>query len=186
MAQVTDFERQVTREALCNELLISAALAIGSTAANIANGAATYLSDGVFKSLSSNAAGTAPALPTGWKPGYYVQPDGTTAYYTVAITGGGTIYVFQGDYVGRQYTDDTGIPRTATVANIPSLPTGYYNRGTTNVGSVAPGGWVTLAPLTLLGIMKVTTSGAAYTPGTTALTGIATFTNCAHIPSTAP
>lgn len=185
MASTNDFTNQPLREALSNALLGSAALAVGSTAANVANGAASFLSDGVFKSLSANAAGTAPALPTGWKPGYYVQPDGTTAYYTVAITGAGTIYVFQGDYVGRQYVDDTGIPRTATVANIPALPTGYVNRGTTTVSGVAPGGFVPLQ-LTLLGVAKVVTSGAAYTPGTTALTGIATFTNCQQIPATAP
>ena len=93
--------------------------------------------------------------------------------------------MFQGDYVGRQYVDDTGIPRTATVANIPALPTGYVNRGTTTVSGVAPGGFVPLQ-LTLLGVAKVVTSGAAYTPGTTALTGIATFTNCSQIPATAP
>lgn len=185
MAFTTDFNLQSLREAISNQLLGTAALAIGSTAANIANGACAYKNDGIFKSLSSNAAGTALALPTGYKPGYYVQPDGTTVYYTVGITAGGTIYVFQGDYVGRTYTDDTGIPRAVTVANMPALPTGYYNRGTTTVSGVAPGGWVPLT-LTLLGVMKVVTSGATYTPGTTALTSIATFTQCDQLPSTLP
>lgn len=185
MASTNDFTVQALREAISNQLLGTAALAIGSTAANIANGACAFKSDGVFKSLSSNAAGTALALPTGYKPGYYVQPDGTTVYYSVGITAGGTIYVFQGDYAGRQYTDETGLPRTATVANLPTLPTGYYNKGTTTVSGVAPGGWVPLS-LTLLGVMKVVTSGAAFTPATTALTSIATFTQCDQLPSTLP
>ena len=185
MASTSDFNLQSLREAISNQLLGTAALAIGSTAANIANGACAYKNDGIFKSLSANAAGTALALPTGYKPGYYVQPDGTTVYYTVGITAAGTIYVFQGDYVGRAYVDETGLPRTATVANMPAMPTGYYNKGTTTVGGVAPGGWVPLS-LTLLGVMKVVTSGATFTPATTALTGIATFTQCDQLPSTLP
>jgi len=75
---------------LGNRVLASAALAIGSTPANVATGAFTYMIGGQIYSKSAVAAGTAFTDVT-------VQADGTTKLYLLVINAAGTITIINGE-----------------------------------------------------------------------------------------
>jgi len=75
---------------LGNRVLASAALAIGSTAANVATGAFTYMIGGQIYSKGAVAAGTA---FTDLTP----LVDGNTAMYLLAINAAGTITIINGE-----------------------------------------------------------------------------------------
>ncbi len=95
----------------------------------------------------------------------YVQPAGTTAYYTLGLNAAGTVCVVQGSYAGQKLSQDPTVGIGQSVAgatwvgdgSIPDVPDGY----------------------TCFGILKVVTAGAAtFTAGTTAL-------NAANVTATA-
>lgn len=97
--------------------------------------------------------------PTGL-PGFYVQPAGTTVYYVFGTNSAGTVKCVQGTYDGQ-------------VLNPAS---GYTQLGKSVIPDVPAEGF------TPLFVMKVVSGGSAFTPATTALTGIATFKDVGVLP----
>ena len=116
-----------------NRVLGSAALEIGTTAANVATGAFDYMVDGIIYSKGAVAAGTAFTDTT-------PLADGNTAMYLLAIDAAGTITIINGEptpIVAGQPDD----------LRVPACPLDH----------------------TPIGAVKVATSGADFTPGTTDL-----------------
>lgn len=88
-----------------NRVMASAAVAIGSTASQVATGAFTYMIDGVIYSKGAVAAGTAFTDET-------PQPADTTALYLLAINAAGDITIINGEptpITGGQ-PDDLRVP----------------------------------------------------------------------------
>lgn len=156
---------------LANCVLGKVSAVIGATATAVTTtGAVAYAIDGVLRTLAAltnqalSAILTADVAGGNWiQPsginGFYVQPAGTTVYYVFCVNSAGTIKVVQGTY-----------------QNQPIAAGGYTVIGTGNVPDV-PDGWI---PFT---IMKLASGGATFTPGTTALTGLATFLDVAVLPA---
>lgn len=106
----------------------------------------------------------------------YAQPIGSTAYLVLGVNAAGTIAVVQGTFAGQNLTSapTAGIGALANMGanlvgdgSIPSLPDGF-------------------APL---GLIKVVSASAAFTPGTTNLNtaGLTfTFYDIGLIPSVKP
>lgn len=160
-----------------NAVLTKANAVIGATASAFTTGnAITYAIGGVLRSLAAqtNTALTAmaqadiPGLPSNadWRQpsgsvGFYVQPANTTVYYVLAVNASGTVRVVQGTYDGQPLSQ----------------------LGTTMVGKSVipdiPDQFVAFA------VIKVVTAGSAFTPGTTALTGLATFIDVSVLPEAA-
>lgn len=131
----------------------------GATATVATTGVVISQIDGVTRSRAALAAQS--LAPTHSIFGeastaVYAQPIGTTAYLTLGVSAAGTIAVVQGTFAGQNL--------------VPSATSGLgalSNAGTNLVGdgSIAnlPDGF---APL---GLVKVVTNSAAFTPGTTLL-----------------
>lgn len=117
---------------LGNRVLTTPAVAIGSTPANVATGAFTYMIDGVVYSKSAVAAGTAFTNVT-------PQADGTTRLYLVAINAAGTITIINGEDAPADGQPDD--------LRVPACPLDHCP----------------------VGVVKVATAGAVFTPGTTSL-----------------
>lgn len=138
----------------------SGAIVIGATATAFTTGAAiNYSVDGTFyqKTAMTNQALAAPA---GF-PALRTQPANTTAFYTLALDAAGNPVVFQGGFKGE-------------LINNPISGMSVYGDG---VIPDAPDGFTPFA------VMKIVSGGAAFVPGTTALTGIATFRNVSVLPA---
>ena len=109
--------------------------------------------------ITLNGASSAnPYLQPSGLAGFYVQPASTTVYYVVGVNQSGTWKVVQGTYDGQQVA-----------------PTGYTVLGKSEIPDVPAG----FAPVF---VIKVLSGGAAFTVGTTALTGISTFLNVSVLP----
>ena len=153
-----------------------AAAAIGATASAVTtSNAITSVIDGVARNVAAmtnqalvalaTADFSAPssALATAWRQpsglaGFYVQPANTTVYYVLAVNAAGTVRTIQGTYSGQP------------------LQPGIHALGDGTIPD-APDTWVPFC------IVKVTTAGSTFTPGSTALTGIATLFDIVALPS---
>lgn len=159
--------------AIANLCLVKVAAVIGATTSAFTTtgvGAATVNGFMVALAAQTNtvlsallgsdlAAGLANWLQPSGLTGFYVQPAGTTAYYVIGVTAAGTWKVVQGTYDGQVIGAVTGYP-TAGKSVIPDVPNGF-------------------TPVT---VMKVVSGGSSFTPGTTALTGVATFRDVGVLP----
>lgn len=122
-----------------------------------------YLSDGVYK---NKAAIVAQAFSTG----HAVQPIGQTAYFTVGVDAAGTVTTYQGLTASAAAVAAallSGLAATTVLGMISDVPNG----------------------VTPLGLIKVATTSAAFTPGTTALDAAGltvTFFDVALLPSVSP
>lgn len=159
-----------------NSVLTKANAVIGATATAFTTGnAITYAQGGILRTLNAltnqvlTALATAdfsPALAAGQEyrqpsgsVGFYVQPAGTTVYYVLAVNNG-VVRVVQGTYDG-QPIQGFGVPAVGKSV-IPDIPDQ----------------WVPFA------VLKVVSGGSAFTPGSTALTGIGTFIDICVLPDT--
>jgi hypothetical protein len=154
----------LTRVAAVIGATTSAFTTTGVGAATV-NGFMVALAAQTNTALSALAAADMPAALANWlQPsglaGFYVQPANTTVYYVIGVTAGGTWKVVQGTYDGQVIGAVTGYP-TAGKSVIPDVPDAGFT------------------PVT---VMKVASGGATFTPGTTALTGIATFKDVGVLP----
>ena len=108
-----------------NRVMTSAALAIGTTATNVATGAFAYMVDGIIKSKTAVAAGTAftDATP---------QPAGTSAMYLLAIDAAGSITIINGEAV--PLSENVGQPDDLRV---PACPLDHAPLGAVKVETTA-------------------------------------------------
>lgn len=160
---------------LANVCLTKANAVIGATTSAFTTGnAVTYAFEGALRSLATQTNTALSALAasdlasslSGWlqpagSTGFYVQPANTTVYYVIGVTSAGTVKVVQGTYAGQSLMLN-GVAGLSVVGDgsIPDIPDGFV-------------------PIT---VMKVASGGATFTPGTTALTGIATFIDVMMLP----
>lgn len=157
-----------------NCVLSSGLAVIGGTATAFSTTViVNYVIDGIIRALAAQtntaltplvaadlpvATGANYLQPSGLA-GFYSQPAGTTTYSMLGVNAAGTVRLVQGTYVGQQIA-----------------PVGYTALGDGNCPDV-PDGFVPFA------IMKIISGGAVFLPGTTVLTGVATFLNILAIPS---
>jgi hypothetical protein len=157
-----------------NLCLTKANAAIGATASAVTTGnAITTMIDGILRTVGAltNQAlvplatadfVTAPAggyvQPSG-SLGFYVQPANTTVYYVLCANAAGTPRVVQGTFI-----------------NQPLSALGISSMGDGSVPDT-PDGWVAFA------MLRVTTTASTFTPGTTALTGLATVFDVGVLPA---
>lgn len=128
-----------------------AAIAIGATASAITSTNATTVSIGGV--MYARAAFTNQALVSGGEP-FRVQPANSTCYYAIGVNAAGEVRVIQGRREGEAFVTPTGLSVVGD-GTVPALPD-------------------TMAPI---GLLKVVTGAATFTPGTTAL-------NAANVTST--
>lgn len=150
-----------------------AAVIGATTTAVTTTGTGFYTIDGVARAvsaltnqaLSALAAADLPTAqanwlqPSGLGGAFYVQPANTTAYYVIGLNAAGTVKVVQGLYQGQQVQYPGGLTVIGD-GTVPDVPDGFI-------------------PIT---VMKIVSGGSTFTPGTTALTGIATFTDVTVLP----
>lgn len=107
--------------------------------------------------------------------GFYTQPANTTVYYVIGVNASGSWRVVQGLFDNRSpqsaALDPQGLSASGGV-----ISTGYTVGGKSVIPDVPDG-------FTPVAVVKVVSGGALFTPGTTALTGLATFKNVSVIPS---
>lgn len=161
MAKLSDVTNAAILALLSNVSTVKPVLAInlGGAATVKTTNAISYTVNGVqySKAALSAQAITATHDAYGNAAVGYVQPAGTTVYYTLSVNAAGTISVAQGTYAGQKAGTD------------PAVGVGpAYNQGTSFIGNGAvpdvPAGY------TAFGVIKVVTAGAAtFTAGTTAL-----------------
>ena len=175
MSKLSDLNSAAAR-LLGNMVLTKANAVIGATATAFTTGnAITTVIDGVMRTLAAQtntalaalatadfAAPTSQAALNFLQPsgltGFYVQPAGTTVYYALCVNSAGTVRVVQGTYDGQQLQAGLSAPGKSWIPDVPDS-------------------WAPFA------VMKVVTAGSAFTPATTALTGLATFADVAILPS---
>lgn len=163
--------------AIGNLNLASAALAIGSTATNIAHGALSYLLDGVFRTKAANSTGVA------FSSGHLRVKQNYSCLFVLTADAAGNLRTYQGRPFKTEVVEGATKYRGYTAELIP---------GGSDVKVTMSGDLVDLncaflpsgIPLTesVIGIAKVAPTSADFIPGTTALTGIVTFTNVAGLP----
>lgn len=132
------------------------AVITGGTGVVSMGGMLTNISAAANIALTALAAADLPAsqaayLQPSGSTGFYVQPANTTVYYVLGVNAAGAWRVVQGTY-----------------DNQPLGPAGYTVMGRSVIPDV-PLGFVPMF------VVKVVSGGSAFTPGTTALTGISTF-----------
>lgn len=163
--------------AVGNLNLATGALAVGSTAQNIAHGALSYLIDGIFRTKASNAVGVA------FSSGHLKVKQNYSCLFVLTADAAGTLRTYQ----GRQFKTEVFEGATKYRGYNAELIPGSGDTKLTMAGdlvdfncSFLPDG----IPSTeaVIGIAKVAPTSADFTPGTTALTGIVTFTNVAALP----
>lgn len=159
-----------------NICLTKANAAIGATTSAITTGnAITTMIDGILRTVgvltnqaltplatADFAPGTAPSggyLQPSGSAGFYVQPANTTVYYVLAANALGTVRTVQGTFP-NQALSTLGISSMGD-GSVPDTPDG----------------WIAFA------LVKVTTAGSTFTPGATALTGIATIFDVGVLPA---
>lgn len=178
MSALRDILNGSLRKALGNRCLSKITLAInGAAAATVkSTGAINYCIDGIFYTKAALAAQSiavthdfqgnpvsASAISS------YVLPAGKTMYLLLCLNAAGTVAVVQGSYEGQSIPNGTDKAKVLVGnGDIPAEPAGY----------------------TAIGLIKITTAGAAtFTPGTTALDAAnvtATYHDLAAVPTTAP
>jgi len=171
MPSLADVQSQAVRTLLANRSLSKATLAInaGSAATIKTTGTNYFTIDGIqysYAALSAQALAadaTQQALISG-QAGFYVQPISKTVYYVIGINSSGTVKCFQGTYTGQTFTNFVG---RAGDSLIPDIGNSYCP----------------------IGMIKVVTGSATFTPATTALDAANitfTFYDLSVLPSTAP
>lgn len=126
-------------------------------------GAYSYLVDGLFKAKTALSA-------QAFSAGHAVQPAGQTLYYTVGLDAAGVVSTYQGTAPSNNQIAEA-LANNLAASSVPS-----------NIADVPNG-------VTAVGLIKVVTTSAAFTPGTTALdaAGVAsTFYDISLLPSVAP
>jgi hypothetical protein len=165
MTTLKDSNSSITRRLEGYRNLSAAALAInaGGAATFKTTGAYAYLVDGVFKAKAALAA-------QAFSAGHAIQPVGQTLYYTVGLDAAGTVSTYQGTAPSNNQIAEAlanGQPASSVASNIADVPVN----------------------VTAVGLIKVATTSAAFTPGTTALdaAGVtSTFYDVSVLPSVAP
>jgi hypothetical protein len=153
-----------------------AVVAVGATTTAITStNAVVYAIDGILRNLAAFTNQALVALSASDLPanlanylqpstlaGFYVQPANTTVYYVLVATSAGNVRVVQGTYAGQVITNTFGytIVGDGTVPDVPDNCTPF-------------------------GLMKIASGGSAFTPGTTALTGLVTFFDVMALGATA-
>jgi hypothetical protein len=175
MPKLNDVQSKALRGVIGNHCYSRAVLAIESAGLAtvkttvVPTGGIVYSIDGITylkANLSAEALtadATQQAIITGQST-FYVQPDGKTVYYVVCLDSSGNERTIQGTYSGQTFTPFG--PQTGDG----SIP---------DVGD-------SLCPIAM---MKIATSGATFTPASTALdaAGVTvTYYNLSAIPATAP
>lgn len=179
MSALKDISNGIIRKALGNSALVKGVIAInaGGAATIKTSGAINYTVDGVYYTKNQLAAqsivvthdrdgnpvsAAGPTLPA------YVQPAGTTVYYLLCLDKGQNLAVVQGSYDGQpgMYPD---LQRAINgQSKLPQEPVNFV----------------------AFGLMKVvTTNGATFTPGTTALDAAnvaVTYFDLEYVPSIEP
>lgn len=175
------------RYALGNRVFAAGGLAIDAAAEKFKTvNTIPFSIDGVFK---SKAAATALVFSSG----HAVVPDGYSCLFVVALNAAGAVSTYQGDLYKAE-VDQMGVTKYRA-----------YARQSNAAGTVAPTKTSKLVDYTsellhgspavppaagafgipdnvaVIGIIKVAASGANFTPGTTALTGIATYYDVAGV-----
>jgi hypothetical protein len=160
MAKLSDLTNSALVSLLSNVNLSKGVLAIniGGAATVKSTNAYSYTVNGVLLSKALLAAQS--IVPThdayGNAAAGYVQPAGVTAYLTLGLNAAGAVCVAQGTFAGQKAGTD------------PAVGVGpAYNQGISFIGS----GAVPDVPMgyTAIGVIKVVTGAATFTPGTTAL-----------------
>jgi hypothetical protein len=156
------------------------AINLGGAATVKTTSALSVVINGVFAAASALAAQSI-AIAAGNGPGGgggYVQPFGTTVYYTMGINAAGTFAVKQGTYAGQGAATVMIAAATPIIQSIPGQMGATYV-GDGSIPALAAG----YCPI---GVMKVVTNAStAFTPGTTALdaAGVtATYFDVAMLP----
>lgn len=165
MATLKDSINEASRELHGYRNTSAATLAINAASAATfkTTGAYAYLVDGVYKAKAALAA-------QAFSAGHAVQPIGQTIYYVVGLDSAGTVTTYQGAAASANAMAaavQLGQSAASVPGSIPDVPNG----------------------VTPVGLIKVVTTSAAFTPGTTALdaAGITvTFYDIAVLPSVAP
>jgi hypothetical protein len=181
MPRLSDITAAAVSALIGNASLVKGPLAINAAgAATVKTTAAlSYTVGGLLYTKAALAAQS--IVPTHnallqAQAGGYVQPIGQTVYYTLGADALGNIAVVQGAYDGQKPQGD------------PTVGLGpLYNSGTSSTGN----GQVpdTPAGFTAFGLIKVVTTSATFTPGTTLLdaAGIAvTFYDVCVLPANRP
>jgi hypothetical protein len=172
MASLVDLISAATR-VIANRSANSGAAVIGGTATAFSTGAAiNYTIDGIYRQLAAQTntafaplvAADLPAISANYTqpsglPGFYTQPANTTVYYVLCVNAAGAVRVVQGTVLGAILPAQFGIEARGD-GKVPPIPDG-----------VAP-----------FAVIRVVSGGSVFTPGTTALTGIATFFNVEYVP----
>lgn len=154
---------------IANNVLTKAGAVIGATATAFTTGVAiTTVIDGIMRSVAAFTNQALVALstsdlatfvqPSGLNA-FYTQPANTTVYYVLCVNAAGTPRVVQGTWQGQQVQAGG-----ATVVGDGTVPD-------------VPDGWVPFA------LIKLASGGAVFIPGTTALTGLATFFDLNVLPA---
>ena len=178
MPKLSDLTNAATKTMLGNASLTKGVLAVGTAPAGF-NTTATilYTVNGVMynkTAMTSQSFAVTHTLDGTYTGGGYIQPDPATlaliagaaqttctVYYTLALKADGTVAVSQGSYAGQNMAQGQVGVSAVGDGTIPNAPAGY----------------------TPFGIIKVVTAtGASFTPGTTALTGLATYFDIAVMP----
>lgn len=165
MTTLRDSLNEVERELNGFRNTTAAVLAINIAAAATfkTTSAYVYLCDGIFKAKTALAA-------QAFSAGHTVQPIGLTCYFTVGLDAAGNVTTYQGQAASGAAIAAalaTGLAATTVLGLIADVPNG----------------------ITPVGLIKVVTTSATFTPGTTALdaAGITvTFFDVAVLPATAP
>lgn len=177
MSALKDISNGLIRRALGNSNLVKPVLAInvGGAATVKTTAGLSYTLDGIYYTKAALAAQAITVTHDcfgnavgGQNLPAYVQPTGTTAYLLLCVNAAGQIAVAQGSYAGQvqSYPD---LQRVLTgTGDVPQEPAGY----------------------TAFGLIKVvTTGGATFNPGTTALDAAnvtATYFDLEYVPSANP
>jgi hypothetical protein len=181
MSRLDDITSGPIRKALAATTTSAHAFAAtgGATATVQTTGAIVSQIDGVTRSRAALSAQS--LVPThdvfgNANTGVYAQPIGTTAYMVLGVNAAGTVAIVQGTFAGQNLVPSAtgGLGALSNMGtsfvgdgSIPNLPEGY-----------APAG-----------LLKVVTTSAAFTPGTTLLnvgTIAFTFFDIGLIPAVKP
>lgn len=155
MARLNDIGNAPVRFALANCNTVKAGLTTATTTTAVKTVAATnYTINGIYytKAITDNMAITTATGPVNASTTTYVQPLNTVAYYVVCLDAAGALSIVQGSYAGQPLGGGA-----IGDGSIPDVPT----------------------TVCAIGIFKLSTTTAAFTIGTTAVTsaavGTATF-----------
>lgn len=145
MTTLRDTYNRMDRDLHGYRNLTPAVLAINAASAATfkTTSAYVYVCDGIFKAKTALSA-------QAFSTGHAVQAIGNTQYYTVGLDAAGAVTTYQG-------------PAPSVYAINAALINGVAATAVLGTISDVPGG------ITPVGLIKVTTTSAAFTPGTTAL-----------------